>query len=182
MLWFTRLWASHLVQDVFHPEADYDLFGQIVAVTTLAQKVAKEGKWDPLSQENPGRWNIIDILASLCYYWGIAYLIFSTKTFSFDKEVICNDQAIRINKRKFLMEPMTPLGVKGPSACNEDFGMKSHLFFHRLEYFKKDMLFPTDEISLITHFKWGGIMFWNRSLLPLIAYLILVYFVTMMCN
>ena len=39
-------------------EADYDLFGQIVAVTTLTQKLAKEGKWDPLSQENPGQGNI----------------------------------------------------------------------------------------------------------------------------
>ena len=54
---------------------------------------------------------------------------------------------------------MALLGVKGPSACNEDFGMICHLFFHRLEYLKKDMLFPTDENSLITHFKWGGIMF-----------------------
>ena len=67
---------------------------------------------------------------------------------------------------------MALLGVKGPSACNEDFGMICHLFFHRLEYLKKDMLFPTDENSLITHFKWGGIMFWNRSLSPLTAYLI----------
>ena len=97
------------MQDFFHPEADYDLFGQIIAVTTLTQKVAKEGKWDPLFQENPGQGNIIDILASLCYYWVISYLIFSTWTFSFDKEAICNDQAIRINKRKFLMEPIWPL-------------------------------------------------------------------------
>ena len=49
------------------------------------------------------------------------------------------------------------------------------LFFHRLEYLKNDMLFPTDEISLITHFKWGGIMFWNRNLSPLTAYLISFY-------
>ena len=27
--------------------------------TDFPQKVAKEGKWDPLLQENPGWWNII---------------------------------------------------------------------------------------------------------------------------